>query len=215
MHLPQLSTDSANGDIGDKEQPRNSDKGKEIKFRKSSALQMDFSQNQAEQLRAIKKEVDWLKKEVPHFEELWDESQAIFSHSQGKKKRTKAETESFALIQSLAAWVHEYGNSAVKEYESYKRDAEAEMKNLVGKLENLAHENKKLTLINEQVEHDKETLQEQLAKSKETLRKIQSSEQDMKEKNRATPGPSQRIALARYTLLKFSKLNFCRATRVA
>lgn len=189
MHLPQMSNGSAHsnrksGDNLDTEL-KEAEKGKDMKSRRSSALQMDFSKNQDEQLKAIKKEVDWLKKEVPHFTELYDESQAIFAHSQGKQKRTKAETESFALIQSLTAWVHEYGSNAVKEYDDLKNDAEDEIRSLVGKLEKMTQENKKLELIRDQNEHDKEELQEKLAKANEALKKIQSSEQEMAEKNRA------------------------------
>jgi len=156
------------------------------KGRRSSAIKMDaFNLSQDQQLAAIQKEVEWLKKEVPHFDGIYTESRAIFSHQKGAKKRTKAETESFALIQSLAAWVHEHGCVAVKEYADFKKEAIEEMSNLVGKYEQLEQQNKKLNLIREQEEHDKEDALEKLAKVEEELKKLQSSEQDMAERNRA------------------------------
>lgn len=138
--------------------------------------------NYEEQLKAILKEVDWLKKEVLHFTELYDEAEAIYNHLLGKQKRTKAEMDLFVLAQSLCAWVREYGSNAVKDHDDFKNNAEDEKRSLVVKLEKMTHEIKKLELIREQNEHDNEELQEKLAKAYETLKKISSSERGQLQK---------------------------------
>ena len=72
-------------------------KSKNIKPRTSS-IQVSTTKTENEQLNAIKKEVEFLTSEVPHFREIFLQSQSQFALS----KRNKADSEAFALIQGIS-----------------------------------------------------------------------------------------------------------------
>merc|ERR1719491_2837783 len=123
-------------------------------------------------MNAIKKEVQFLRSEVPHFADIYAESLATF-----------ADSEPFALIQALTQWVHHHGNTAVQQFDAFISAAEQEILSLASKMEKQTHENKKLQLIVEQTEHDKDTLASELASKRQMATKY-ASESDAMEANK-------------------------------
>merc|ERR1712154_481119 len=84
---------------------------KQYRFNKprTSSIQVETTKNKEQQLAAIKKEVEILSNEVPHFADIYMSTQAQWAKN--ASKREKGETETFALIQGLTEWIHEYGKT--------------------------------------------------------------------------------------------------------
>merc|ERR1712228_435686 len=129
---------------------------KQYRFNKprTSSIQVETTKNKQMQLAAIKKEVEILSNSVPHFRDIYTATQAQWS----KSKRDKQETETFALIQGLTEWIHEFGKDAITKYDEFKSSAEHEILSMVTKMEKITRENSKLNLIIEETQHEKQNL---------------------------------------------------------
>lgn len=126
---------------------------------------------------AITKEVEYLQKEVPHFEEIYRESQLSFTSS----KRQKADMQAFALIQALSQWIIKFGNTAVKEYDEFKSNAETEMISMLGQIEDLHHENNKLSIMIDTVQEDNVTIKETSKEKESIIGKLKADAQELRE----------------------------------
>merc|ERR1712154_52185 len=127
---------------------------------RTSSIQVETTKTQNEQLKAIKKEVEFLQKEVPHFADIYSESNKVWMSKTSKSNRNKAESEAFALIQCLSEWIHQYGNKAVKQYDEFKQSAETEILSMVTKMDRMTTENTKYQLMIEEAENEKAEIQE-------------------------------------------------------
>jgi len=147
--------------------PNTPNKNHKRKKTRSSFIQKSTTKTQDEQLAAIEKEVEFLTKEVPNFKDVFIECQAQWASS----LRPKAEMKSFALIQALTQWIHDYGNAAVQDYDEFKQMAESEILSMAAKLEKNAHEISRLTLLMEDNEASKQELQNELNETQMMLSK--------------------------------------------
>eukprot|EP01084_Bolivina_argentea_P265991 451023_1 len=169
-----------NGNNNNKTKNKNNKSNKKDRFNKprTSSIQVETTKTQNEQLNAIKKEVEFLRSEVPHFETIYNNSQQQWIIS----KRNKADVEAFALIQSLTEWIHKFGNKAVKEYDEFKASAEKEIISMVSKMEGLTHENTKLNLLIEEADTEKEELNNKIEIAERDIIKYKKTEQELKTK---------------------------------
>ncbi len=141
-------------------------KGRHNKPR-TSMLQVSTTKTQNEQLNAIKKEVEYLQSEVPHFKDIFISTQKQWASS----KRNKADIEAFALIQGLTQWIHEYGNVAVTEYDEFKQSAESEILSMAEQIQKLTLEITRLNLLNQDTEHEKQEFMQEIQKKDKLIRK--------------------------------------------
>ena len=162
---------------------------KKLRRHRKSSIQVETTGTQNEQLNAIKKEVEYLKFEVLHFNDIYRESQQQWALT----NRNKTDTEAFALIQALAQWVHNHGNNAVRKYDEFKEMAETEIMNMVGKIEDLTHENTKLNMVMEEQENQREELQNELQQQQILVIKYQKDEEMRQEEDQVMESNQGRI----------------------
>eukprot|EP01084_Bolivina_argentea_P047977 88438_1 len=145
---------------------------------RTSSIQIETTKTNHEQLAAIHKEVEFLIAEVPHFAEIYSTTSAQWAHT---KRKNKAESEAFSLIQTLTEWIHSHGNKAVKEYDEFKASAEAEILSMVGKMEKMNNENTKLNLVYSEAENEKEEALNALATAQVKIAKYASAQEELNE----------------------------------
>ena len=148
--------------------------------RKQSTL-ASFSQTpHGQALDAIKRELDFLKKEVPSFNAKYETALNSFSATSHSKSRQVE----FAFIQALSQWIIEDGAPAVKQLDEFKEDVQHEITGLVSTCEDLSKQNQSLQIVlsdlqqrNEQISREYHDAQQSLQKVSTELKDTQAQEE--------------------------------------